>query len=118
MKIEFANTPKEAFDGNARQLMMIGQGFAVSAMNQAAMCRHAQETCSNCRQSSDNLHYLAVALGVIGGAAIEGKASELYRVLCEFAVSDLIEFPKELARTSLYAEEKDFPEYINEPEAK
>lgn len=117
MKTEFTATPEDALRGNAKQLMQLGQHFAASAMRQAAMCRHNEDVCPDCRRAADDMHYLAVALGVIGGAAIENQAAELYKVLTNFAVGNLPEFPKGLARTSLYGGDADFSDFIEETEA-
>lgn len=116
MKTEITQTPGEALRKNAKQLMEIGQNFALAAMQQAAMCRHAADVCPDCRRASDNLHYLATALGVVGGAALEGQTAEFYDVFIKFAVEHLPRFPKALARASLYLALDEFPEVIYEPE--
>ena len=110
MKTQKTKTPEQARKLNGGQLLELAQSFGLTAIKQDGC------SCKNCATASADSHFFAVALGIIGAAAIEDRAAVLYEVLTKFAAEHLEEFPASL-RGSLYADEVEFPEIIHEAEA-
>lgn len=112
---EICETNEIAMRKNAKELIALGQGYAQTGLLQVRLCKHKLANCDLCKRACADLHYFAVALAIIGTSAIEGKQSELFELITNFAKDNLQNFPAQLCKP-LYVQDSEFPDYIEESE--
>lgn len=108
MKSQQVEKPEQARKRNGGGLLELGREYALIGRAQSRC------PCATCTKAAADSHYFAQALAIVGMAAIEDRAAQLYEVLRAWAQENLEDCPPALPGSLYQEREADFPEIIGE----